>query len=136
MDWIVSHNLNHIVYTIYSKKSQSPPKGPLVPPPPPPDAVPGRGGIFKSRSWSPNNKATKSGLPPPDFDLANVNTKIAKPEDYNEIQFKAVDPMALRRQQKLKGTHISVHVILFLSESDTVEFGLYHMYKICNLLFS
>merc|ERR1719216_856405 len=34
----------------------------------------------------------------------DVNTKIAKPEDYNEIQFKAVDPMELRRKQKLKGT--------------------------------
>jgi len=55
----------------------------MMPPPPPPDAM------GKSRSYD---------------DIEDVNTKIARPEDYNEIQFKAVDPMELRRKQKLKGT--------------------------------
>ena len=72
---------------------------PGPPPPPPPDSQPN----FKSKSYSPQQGSTNGGLPPPTFDIADVNKKIAKPEDYNEIQFKAVDPMELRRQQKRTG---------------------------------
>ena len=77
----------------------------MKPPPPPPDVFLGRA---KSKSYSPNSspnrRAKASTQVPPDFNLAEVNKKIAKPEDYNEIQFKAVDPMELRRRQKFNGT--------------------------------
>ena len=70
--------------------------------------------MAKSKSYSPFKKGS-SGVAPPDFDLANVNKKVAKPEDYNEIQFKAVDPMELRRQQKLKGTLHDIAIGLYSS---------------------
>ena len=49
-----------------------------------------------------------TGLPPPvpqdavqdDYVVEDVNTKIARPEEYNEIAYKAVDPMSLRRKKK------------------------------------
>ena len=98
-------NIDITFIHIYSKKSLTPPKGPLGPPPPPPDA--GRK-MIKSKSYSPQRKATKTKVPPPVFDLESVNKKIAKPEDYNEIQFKALDPMAVRLQQKMQGTHATI----------------------------
>ena len=51
-----------------------------------------------------------SGLPPPvpqwdgdedeDDVVEEVNTKISRPGDYNEIQYKAADPIAMRRKKK------------------------------------
>jgi len=46
------------------------------------------------------------GLPPPvpqdavAYDVEEINSKIARPEQYNEIAYKAADPMALRRKKK------------------------------------
>eukprot|EP01083_Nonionella_stella_P192362 711142_1 len=71
----------------------------MVPPPVPTDALEG------SRITSEGMKSTGNN-----YNVVTVNKKVARPEDYNEIQFKAVDPMALRRKQKRQGIAGGRHV--------------------------
>ena len=53
-----------------------------------------------------HSSSTPNGLPPPvpqgneDYVVEDINSKIARPEQYNEIGYKAADPMALRRKKK------------------------------------
>ena len=96
----------------------------MLPPPPPPEALAqsksksfDKKGKAKENQHSRSTSASYSGSKKEAF-KAPEPVKVARPEDYNEIQFKAADPFALRRAQKQKGSkncirciHTYMHII-------------------------
>jgi len=95
------------------KKSVSAPddneKKPMLPPPPPPAALGASKSFEKNKkiktiNHSRSGSAGYSNTKKTNAFKAPEPVKVARPEDYNEIKFKAADPFALKRAQKKKGT--------------------------------